>query len=519
MNIYEKIVKESSFKEAVDTELGTRYKNEKGSVIEILSPTKDGDIQFGHITKDNKVGEVVKTTRQSFEQIVKDNGYKVLHESEYDDDLIIDLMNDFYLDEEFDNLEDQADYVFSRVIDNHYDATGEELDASNIDKIKQEYIEHQKSLKEGQDIQLQNVINKGRNAIVNAFKDIIAKNPDAELLDGGAIYYMNGNDGTEFDWEANGRTCEFFVFYKSTELGIGKVFITTSGDLEGYYFHDEGQGEPEEISLPAFQSSYDAQTFAGLLYVNADKQNKFDVKLDDISFDADEPEYIYRNAVETGEDYYDESENSILNDSEDVSIYKVDEEAMVDYFNKFGNGVDTLNALSDVSTYVDEVLGIYENRGKEGVKDFFMGNLKSPEAEAFLNILPNLKKKLNEACTEGKKLTESIERPETVGDLILSLEDIVSELSEFDEDTKLNVKTNTYHVSGTFLSIPGYGFIELDNLAEVLEVYDHDLSDDLDRAKEDVVILKNKGLSFEDVYDQLKDLYKLDTLEVAMDVY
>ena len=36
-----------------------------------------------------------------------------------------------------------------------------------------------------------------------------------ELLDNdGKIYYMNGNDGTDFDWDWNDRLCEFVVFGK-----------------------------------------------------------------------------------------------------------------------------------------------------------------------------------------------------------------------------------------------------------------------------------------------------------------
>ena len=38
---------------------------------------------------------------------------------------------------------------------------------------------------------------------------------DDMLCNNGAIYYMNGNDSTEFDWNMNDRLCEFFVFHKN----------------------------------------------------------------------------------------------------------------------------------------------------------------------------------------------------------------------------------------------------------------------------------------------------------------
>ena len=43
----------------------------------------------------------------------------------------------------------------------------------------------------------------------------------------GKIYYMNGNDGTDFDWKCNGRTCEFMVF-NDNEMGYIKLDINKS---------------------------------------------------------------------------------------------------------------------------------------------------------------------------------------------------------------------------------------------------------------------------------------------------
>ena len=46
-----------------------------------------------------------------------------------------------------------------------------------------------------------------------------------DMLDSnGAIYYMNGNDSTPFDWNCNNRLCEFYVFHKN-EIGFIKAFV------------------------------------------------------------------------------------------------------------------------------------------------------------------------------------------------------------------------------------------------------------------------------------------------------
>ena len=72
------------------------------------------------------------------------------------------------------------------------------------------------------------------------------KKPDQPPLEP-QIYYMNGNDGTDFDWDCNDRTCEFYIFYDSKDqLGYMKVYATKRGTLEGYVFDTERyeNGEP-----------------------------------------------------------------------------------------------------------------------------------------------------------------------------------------------------------------------------------------------------------------------------------
>lgn len=70
---------------------------------------------------------------------------------------------------------------------------------------------------------------------------------DEDLCDNGAIYYMNGNDGTDFDWNCNGRVCEIMQFYKITELGLLKVYPHSDGYIYGYIYGDEGRGEAIEL--------------------------------------------------------------------------------------------------------------------------------------------------------------------------------------------------------------------------------------------------------------------------------
>ena len=59
----------------------------------------------------------------------------------------------------------------------------------------------------------------------------------SHLLMHGAVHYMNGNDGTDFDYSCNGRACEFYVFYKN-EDGAIKVLVRES-EMVAYIYPEE----------------------------------------------------------------------------------------------------------------------------------------------------------------------------------------------------------------------------------------------------------------------------------------
>lgn len=55
------------------------------------------------------------------------------------------------------------------------------------------------------------------------------------------VIYANGNDGTDFDWYVNGRTCEFMCYYEEEPYwGYLKVWLDKTGTIEGrVYTHDD----------------------------------------------------------------------------------------------------------------------------------------------------------------------------------------------------------------------------------------------------------------------------------------
>ena len=86
---------------------------------------------------------------------------------------------------------------------------------------------------------------------------------------------MNGNDGTDFDWDCNNRVCEFMKFYKSTEYGLIKVFVKRNGKIDGYLYKEEGKAQGIELK-PIYITENQAKKFMEYLMENYDKKGLWD---------------------------------------------------------------------------------------------------------------------------------------------------------------------------------------------------------------------------------------------------
>lgn len=106
---------------------------------------------------------------------------------------------------------------------------------------------------------------------------------DDMLIENGVVYYMNGNDGTGFDFDMNDRTCEFMSFYKSSNYGFFKVYVTRSGLIDGYAYLEDGHGEAIRLE-PKHVGAEEAKEFARALQLSADNLKKWDCNIEDIVF-------------------------------------------------------------------------------------------------------------------------------------------------------------------------------------------------------------------------------------------
>lgn len=125
----------------------------------------------------------------------------------------------------------------------------------------------------------QQVLNYIRDNIRDRFPEIT----DDMLIENGTIFYMNGNDGTDFDFDMNDRTCEFMSFYKSSDYGFFKVYVTRSGLIDGYAYLEEGHGEAIRLE-PKHIGEKEAKEFARALQLYTDDLKKWDCNIEDIVF-------------------------------------------------------------------------------------------------------------------------------------------------------------------------------------------------------------------------------------------
>ena len=94
------------------------------------------------------------------------------------------------------------------------------------------------------------------NKILKDIKQIINENinkyltdaKSSDLEENGNIYYMNGKNGTEFDWYVNEHISDFMVFYNDEKkLGAIKLTLYSDGNILIYIYGDKGNKIVQKI--------------------------------------------------------------------------------------------------------------------------------------------------------------------------------------------------------------------------------------------------------------------------------
>lgn len=110
----------------------------------------------------------------------------------------------------------------------------------------------------------------------------------SELEDGGAVFYMNGQNGTEFDWYVNDRLPYFMVFYSDKDnLGAVKLALYNTGEVQVYLYGEKGKKliktEKEYLDI----DKTDMLKLATALTHEADDKKIWDKNIDNIYMDIE----------------------------------------------------------------------------------------------------------------------------------------------------------------------------------------------------------------------------------------
>ena len=152
--------------------------------------------------------------------------------------------------------------------------------------------------------------------IINNYIDELGVDRN-NLLNNGAIYYMNGNDGTDFDYQCNGRACEFYVFWKKDEVGAIKLLIGDNIRMYHYPEHDPFNRDSIITKVYNDEYDYDLHELCEYLQGTFDDKSLWDEEItnfilydrSEIEFEEDEDEDIWGEDEDYDDEEYEEDED------------------------------------------------------------------------------------------------------------------------------------------------------------------------------------------------------------------
>lgn len=131
------------------------------------------------------------------------------------------------------------------------------------------------------------------NQIVNIINEVREEYPIIGNELDGKIYYMNGNDGTAFDWNCNNRVCEFMVFHEN-EMGYIKLMVYDDNLIQVYVYADGGIYPTAELEEHYYKNPIELANF---LYRIFDMNNLWDEPIEEY-IDADCNGFIHWSLLE-----------------------------------------------------------------------------------------------------------------------------------------------------------------------------------------------------------------------------
>ena len=124
---------------------------------------------------------------------------------------------------------------------------------------------------------------------------------DEDLRSNGAIFYMNGDNGTDFDWNINDHTSEFYMYHEN-KVGFIKLYVNRGDTYTAYVYPN---GEMRAVAtIKGDLDEGDSSYLATLLYYKADREHIYDAIIDEIDFSYEPDKW----KLQEMENKYDEDE-------------------------------------------------------------------------------------------------------------------------------------------------------------------------------------------------------------------
>ena len=130
------------------------------------------------------------------------------------------------------------------------------------------------------------VLSEIKEMINRSIREYLPDVQSSDLEENGNIYYMNGKNGTEFDWYVNEHISDFMVFYNDEKnLGAVKFTLYTDGKVLIYVYGEKGNTVAKKIETSISITEQELLTLAVILKKSADDKGFFGKGIEQIDGD------------------------------------------------------------------------------------------------------------------------------------------------------------------------------------------------------------------------------------------
>lgn len=127
-----------------------------------------------------------------------------------------------------------------------------------------------------------------KQAMLDSVKQHLPEVHLSDLEGNGAVFYMNGKNGTEFDWYVNEKISDFMMFYNDKDnMGAVKALLCCDGTLLLYVYGERGKTLVQEIQTNMDVSENEIISLAVLLRNEADDKKRWDADIAGMNTDVE----------------------------------------------------------------------------------------------------------------------------------------------------------------------------------------------------------------------------------------